>query len=125
MGLNGYFLIFIMVKINKKMKITEKNKGKSTAIEGFRVDNNTYTWHKIYGCQIGQRDRPNANKYCPQQLKHLHDAKLNTFHSHPQCDSKEWNIPTNYSYPSNNMLQNTIIGIIVIQHSNFTFMPNI
>ena len=89
-----------MVKINLKiLKITEKNKGKSIAIEGFRVDNNTYTWHKIYGCQIGQRDRHNANKYCPQQLKHLHDAKLNTFHSRPECDSKEWNIPTNYSYP--------------------------
>ena len=28
--------------------------------------------------------------------------------------------------PSNNMLQNTIISIIVIQgHSNFTFMPSI
>ena len=69
MGLNGYFLIFIMVKINLKMKKKKKkkNKGKTIAIEGFPVDNNKYTWHKICGCQIGQRDRLNANKHCPQQ----------------------------------------------------------
>ena len=50
MGLNGYFLIFIMVKINLKIENYRKeHKGKSIAIEGFRVDNNTYTWHKIHG----------------------------------------------------------------------------
>ena len=69
---------------------------------------------------IGQRDRLNANKYFPQQRKYLHDAKLKTFHSHPQCDSKEWNILKNYSYPKH------LIRTIVMQgQSNFTFKRNI
>ena len=69
MGRNGYFLIFIMMKINLKIENyrKKKKKGKTIAIEGFRVDNNTYTWVKIYGSQIGQRDRLNANRYCHQQ----------------------------------------------------------
>ena len=69
MGLDGYFLIFLMVNINLKIKNyrKKKNKGKTIAIEEFWVNNKTYTLHKFYGYQIGQKERLNANKYCPQQ----------------------------------------------------------
>ena len=116
MGLNGYFLIFIMVNINLKLENYRKQ-GKTVVIEGVWVDNKTYTLHKFYGCQIGQRERISL---CKQILSSTMNtfAKLNTYHSHPKCDSKEWHVPTNYSYPKQQHAPGIIYTIVMQGHNN-------